>query len=286
MNRSAFLLIVPVFLAASSIVAFLPVKANPYMYHESVSAPANVKPPNIMIASPRENSFYSNNANIALCFNVTGPDAPNLLTKHLIIVDYKGDWMQEAKHAYRTKNFETYTPDDFPFFLEFNFNLNDIPDGTHSIVITAIGAGGYAEGLTWYNFNMNSSLSVNFTIDTTPPDLLLMAPESKTYTKCDIPLNFTVNEAVPKITYNLDGQENVTIAGNTTLAGLSYGEHNVTVYALDKVGNMGFSEAVYFSVEKEQEPATSPTALVATASGASIAIIGAGLMVYIKKRKR
>jgi len=52
-------------------------------------------------------------------------------------------------------------------------------------------------------------------------------------------LNYTVNEPVSKIFFVLDGQWNVTIAGNTTLAGLSNGVHNVTVYAWDDVGNVG-----------------------------------------------
>jgi hypothetical protein len=36
MSKNVALLLVLVFLAASSMVAFLPVKANPYMYYEIV----------------------------------------------------------------------------------------------------------------------------------------------------------------------------------------------------------------------------------------------------------
>jgi hypothetical protein len=75
------------------------------------------------------------------------------------------------------------------------------------------------------------------------------------------------------------------IAGNTTLTGLSYGGHNVTIYAWDNSGNIGFSETIYFSIAKEQEPEPFPTAIVATASGASTAIIGISLLIYVKKRK-
>jgi hypothetical protein len=286
MSKSVALLLVLVFLAALSVVVFLPVKANPYMYHESVSAPAYVKPPNIIITSPRENAFYSNNETIALCFSVTGPDAPNLLTKHLIIVDYKGDWMQEAKHAYRTKNFETYTPDDFPFFLEFSFDLTGIPHGRHSIVITAVGAGGYAEGLTWYSFGINSSSSVNFTIDTIPV-VSFLSFENRTFNTSDVPLNFTVNKSVSKITYCLDGKDNVTVSGNATLTGLSNGDHNVTVYALDEAGNIGASETIYFNVdvpEPQPEPEPFPTTMIMAPM--SVAVVGMGLLVYFKKRKR
>jgi len=79
--------------------------------------------------------------------------------------------------------------------------------------------------------------------------------------------------------YSLDGQDNVTINGNTTLDGLANGLHNVTVYARDELENTGTSETITFTVD-----APFPTALVA-ASTASIAIIGVGVLVYFKKRK-
>jgi len=50
----------------------------------------------------------------------------------------------------------------------------------------------------------------------------------------------------------LDGQENVTIAGNTTLVGLSSGVHNVTVYACDDAGNVGSLETLTFTVAKPE----------------------------------
>jgi TolA-binding protein len=76
------------------------------------------------------------------------------------------------------------------------------------------------------------------------------------------------------------GHEKENIAGNTTLTNLPYGEHNVTVYATDKAGNTGTSETIYFSVE---EPF--PTTMVITLA-ASMAVLGAGLAVYFKKRKQ
>ncbi len=49
--------------------------------------------------------------------------------------------------------------------------------------------------------------------------------------------------------YNLDGQANTTITGNTTLTGLLDGSHYVVVYANDTAGNMGASNTVYFTVD-------------------------------------
>jgi hypothetical protein len=110
--------------------------------------------------------------------------------------------------------------------------------------------------------------------------------ENKTYATSDIPLNFTINQPVSQIMYSLDGEENVTIAENTeniTLNGLSNGLHNVTIYAWDTAGNAGASKTINFTVAK---PEPFPTTLAAVASGASVAIIGIGFVVYFKKRKR
>jgi hypothetical protein len=59
---------------------------------------------------------------------------------------------------------------------------------------------------------------------------------------------------------------------------------NGTVYGFDGVESVWSSiQTIDFTLTKEPEPF--PTALVATASGVSIAIIGVGLLVYFKKRK-
>jgi hypothetical protein len=75
----------------------------------------------------------------------------------------------------------------------------------------------------------------------------------------------------------------VTVAGNTTLAGLSAGVHNVTVYAWDTAGNMGTSPTVTFTIAK---PEPFPTAQVAAVSGVSAAVACLGLLLYFKKRKK
>ncbi len=49
--------------------------------------------------------------------------------------------------------------------------------------------------------------------------------------------------------YSLDGEMNVTIAGNTTLTGVLDGSHHIVVYANDTAGNMGASGTVYFTVD-------------------------------------
>jgi parallel beta-helix repeat protein len=85
--------------------------------------------------------------------------------------------------------------------------------------------------------------------DTTPPTVSIVSPENKTYPVADIPLTFTVDERTSWMGYSLDSQANVSIAGNTTLTGLSDGTHSLTVYVKDLFGNIGSSETVTFTVD-------------------------------------
>ena len=84
--------------------------------------------------------------------------------------------------------------------------------------------------------------------DFQPPVVFVLSPQHKTYDTGDISLTFTVNEPASWIGYSLDGRDNVTITGNITLAGLSNGDHNLTVYARDTAGNYGTSETINFSI--------------------------------------
>ena len=120
-----------------------------------------------------------------------------------------------------------------------------------------------------------------FGYGTVPPVISVASPENSNYTLSEVALNFTVNRRVEWMRYSLDGNENVTLTGNTTLTGLSAGLHNVTVYAKDEFGNTGVSETIVFSVAEEPFPAVP----VAVASVATIAVVGVGLLVYFKKRK-
>lgn len=125
-----------------------------------------------------------------------------------------------------------------------------------------------------------NSENVYFKIGTMPA-VLIQSLENITYFTGSVPLNFTVDEPVSQITYSLDGKENVTISGNTTLSGLANGNHTLIVYVKDEDGYTGTSGIIHFAVE-----VPFPTELVIAASGASLAVIAAALLVCFKKRKR
>ncbi len=96
--------------------------------------------------------------------------------------------------------------------------------------------------------NMGTSNVVYFSVDTIPPIIGVISPQNLTYID-SVALTFTVDEPAAWVGYSLDGQTNVTIAGNTTLADLLDGSHFLIVYANDTLGNMASSGPVYFSVD-------------------------------------
>jgi hypothetical protein len=125
---------------------------------------------------------------------------------------------------------------------------------------------------------------VLYMLEHTPPEISVLSPVNQTYNESSIPLVFTVNKPVSWMGYSLDGAQNVTIAGNETMANVTDGLHSITVYANDTFGNTGISETVSFSIAVPA-PQAFPTIPVA-ASAASITLTGVGVLILFRKRKR
>jgi hypothetical protein len=85
-----------------------------------------------------------------------------------------------------------------------------------------------------------------FTIIASLPEIVVLLPENRNYYASSVELAFHINESVSWLGYSLDNQANVTISGNTSISGLSYGVHQVTVYAGDGYGYTRASSPVYF----------------------------------------
>jgi hypothetical protein len=152
----------------------------------------------------------------------------------------------------------------------FNVTLKGLTEGSHSLAV-------YAEDTFG---NTGTSKIVNFAIDTTPPVISILSIQNRTYDSATVPLTFAINEPTIQIEYNLDGQNNITIIENSTLTRLSNGMHNITIYAWDEAGNIGFSQTTSFSVYVQE--LFSMTLAVALASSVAAC---AGLLMYFKKRK-
>ena len=242
--------------------------ANPI----NVPPDESTKPPTITISSP-----IVNGNNVSINFKVTVGESATATFKQIVAVYYTADWNQNTTYVYSSGGL-IFIP--APTEFSYNLNITAAPEGNHTITVYADEYGVY--GYLSVGFSITSFSSVNFTIDTIPPNVSVLSMESVTYDTSDIPLNFTTSEPASQISYVLNGHQNVTINGNTTLTGLANGDHNVTVYATDEAGNTGASETIYFNVEV---PEPFPTTLV-IASVITVAVIGVGLLVYFKKRKK
>ena len=84
--------------------------------------------------------------------------------------------------------------------------------------------------------------------DLTPPVIHIILPKNATYVTRPVPLVFAINERTTWIGYTVNGLKNVTIGGNTTLAGQAVGLCRMKVYANDTSGNTGSSEEIFFTV--------------------------------------
>jgi hypothetical protein len=119
--------------------------------------------------------------------------------------------------------------------------------------------------------------------DTVPPRIAVSSPVHRIYNETSVPLTFVIFEASSLMSYSLDGQDNVTVAGNATLSGLPNGSYNLTVYVTDLSGNTGASDTIYFNVDV---PEPFPVVPVAAASGVAITGVAVCLLYYRKKHSR
>jgi N-acetylneuraminic acid mutarotase len=103
--------------------------------------------------------------------------------------------------------------------------------------------GGF-DGTNWLNVNEQYK-PIGY--GTVAPKVQITSPENKTYS--NVTLSYKANRGSQWMGYSLDNNQNVTIKKEAKLLGLSEGNHNITIYANDSLGNMGSSNTVFFSVD-------------------------------------
>jgi hypothetical protein len=255
--------------------------ANPYIdeyVFNDILPPEGTQPPKVAIHSPQNNSLHQKN--VMLNFDVS---IPNLGDEKSIAyiekVYYKASWQP---------NETAVTEDSFANKTSFSIDLNNMPEGNLSIMIYAVGLGGYKTKVSYSGyiatvymdrFRMTGFSTVSFVKDSMSPVISIDSPQNTTYTTSDVRLDFVVSESVSKLLYCLDGKENQTLTGNLTFTNLTQGMHNVTLYATDLAGNSMASETLFFSVYL-YESLILPAAVLITAT----TIVSVGLFIYLKKR--
>jgi hypothetical protein len=246
--------------------------------------PEGTKPPTITISSPANHSAYSSN-NFLLNFS-TAIEESNNISLSIREVYYIASWQKDKTEI---DLISLFVKNNYTWPSSFSINITDIPKGPHWIDIYAV-ATGFAyetrqeiEGIydtTYYvGYEITGLSTVDFTIGSVP-SILSVSLENKTYTSASVSLNVITNESLSQASYCLDGQENVTFNGNTTLTGLTNGDHSLIIYSTDMAGIESAPKTVYFNVELS-EPF--PTVTVATVSAVAAVVVAAGLLVYHKK---
>ena len=139
-------------------LTILVVKADPFIHGGMVPPDTNTKPPTIQIQSPEDNATYKEDA-INLSFSVNLGYSNTATAMFIREIYYETDWENETTYAYKSSSGKEL---ENPFTL----NLTDIPDGNHTIEITACEMGDYHEDLYIYTFMINGSSKADFEIKT------------------------------------------------------------------------------------------------------------------------
>ena len=240
----------------------------------------------ITIGSPKNGSIYNRNQiplNVTVDYIYTERYVPWRVLSRLFysIDDEPAKILTIVSQGYTTP---------IPYMYSTEIDISSLSNGLHKIEVVAefsVDVGHVYVA----SYNYSSSPATFSCFRDQPIVVSIISPENKTYELQGIALNFTLNEAVTKITYNLDGR-NTTINGNVTLSGLEVGEHNLTVFAEDKAGNGGSSETLFFTVEEPiltSEPPLSVDPNFSLYTGLALLIIiltlFAVFLFYFKKRK-
>jgi hypothetical protein len=277
------------FFSASATTNFVkPAQANPYhrwFKGTEVPPPAGTQPPSIIIHTPQNGSYYSKNLN--LTFDVIIPNTNGDKSISAVIeLYYKASW-EPNEIAVTQKNF-------FGESTSFSVDLSGLRGGNHSITIYAVGQGSYntreefdanSYAMIYYYevFEMACFSTVSFIKDVVSPIISFLSPQNGTYITSDVKLDFTVSEATSEILYCLDGKENQTVTDSLNLTGLAEGAHNVALYAADLAGNAAVPQTLFLNVDV---PELFSASSIPAFSVATVAVVGVGLLVYFKRRKR
>jgi hypothetical protein len=288
MRKTAAVLTLIMALLLPTITAIPSVIANPYPWNTlfeqegDVSPPSLAKPPKVLLMSPQNDSLHPT-SNVSFDVNVSLLGSPLVFYFGSLTYTYASPYLDSVYYEVDWLTNYTYVEPS----IHFRLNLTGIPEGNHSLIVYAVEWRPYQNRYVdindayFYNgFKITGSSKILFTVDSTPPKVSILSIQNKTYYSPDIMLDIELFDSVSKLSYVLDGQDNVTITGNATLNGLSIGKHNLTVYATDLVGHVGVSETTYFKVVVPF-PILPVVAVFALAS-----VVAVAFLVYHKRKAK
>jgi N-acetylneuraminic acid mutarotase len=146
--------------------------------------------------------------------------------------------------------FNVYSNKTFAFMLSNNTwkTVEDMPTARSRLGLVAVddvlyAIGGF-DGANWLG-TVEQYTPIGY--GTVAPVIHITSPSNETYQQ--VLLTYSVNKDVTWTGYSIDGNSNVTINSSIRLSHLSQGSHRIVLYANDTSGNMGISNAVYFSID-------------------------------------
>lgn len=143
----------------------------------------------------------------------------------------------------------------------YNTSHEELPEGRHEAVFWANDTVG----------NLNSS-SVDFEVDTVPPDIDILSPGNRSYNRTDISFELNSSKELEDALIELGDtnhsmkHEHDNIYVNDTVANLSQGGHTAFFYAEDTNGNTN-SSSIDFTVDSEKPDITVFSPVNTTYSG-------------------
>jgi hypothetical protein len=266
-------------------------------YVGTVNVGPNYDPLLVNLTYPTENQVYKNSTIIQLDFTVTKPAVwfnwnfyelwdLYYCQGNVTFIRYSIDGKPNVTIPANDKHTGlSYNP--IPNTLNYSLTMQGLSQGLHTLSVSAEGTYNYwsDSGTEYSNVVVGNSSQIIFYINNfVPPEILNLSKSNETYHVTYVPLNFTVNEPTSWIGYSLDGKANLTIGGNTTLTGLTYGLHNLTIYANVTFGNTGSSETISFSIATPDAEHFPTVNVIAVSAALSLVAAFAGL-IYFKKRK-
>ncbi|MCW4010296.1 MAG: hypothetical protein NWF05_06715 [Candidatus Bathyarchaeota archaeon] len=123
---------------------------------------------------------------------------------------------------------------------------------------------------------------------TMPPTLQVHSPiNNQTYMTGNVTLKYTLNKPATT-TYNLNGQQNQPLTGNTTLTNLTPGTHNLTIHATDNHNNTATSTVNFTITTPTTQTNNNPNRQTNTHWITTVAILVAAgvLSAALLKKKR
>ena len=217
-------------------------------------------PPMISITSPNQNATCS--SSFSLLYNVTydwifdeviGSDISSCLTYNLDGKVYVPSNRIVSSYIISIPNTKRNNES------QWVMDIRGLEPGMHTLNFTMV-----LPSIWKYDFPVVgttfASASVIFNIDASIPNISVLSPTNRSYSKSEIPLAFEVNETTSWIGFSIDELANSTVSGNSTFADLTEGNHSLVVYANDTFGNTGKSETIFFNVAlPTTTPSPSPT---------------------------